>query len=512
MAQGFDFFELRRGSEFIPVHRHFSLLLRAVKRKSHLYFLLASLIMKIRQNLPKNSFNIIALCTGFSFFFLSCKSLDPTALLPLPQVPPASSYVNVPVEIPTNTLTNLVNQVLPPRLFNEKGMDMGNGIVGDVGFERNGMIQLVPLDSQRLQVTFPIRVRGEVGLKPGGLRNLFQSKIPIDQALSPVVVINPQLNPNWTLGISEFELMDLGGKIGLSALGMEIDLSSMVRNEIREFARQNLTSKPDLINLKPVVESIWNQVGRPVTVDLEGKKMAFSIRPDSVKIREYLVPSKGFHLDLGLSGKVQTHPASAAPSRPSPLSKITSNQDPSNRLEINIPLHLTYGEMDQMIQKAIAEQVIRINKKYLFQPSNFRSRAYGDRLGILMDFIATANDGEQIGGEFFLVGKPVFDESNSVLAFEKVDFALSTDSNKARLGAQLKRGKISNQLNQKLRFSLQEVIQGSLAGVADRLSIQTPYGDLKLDNLKVSPGGFYPTATGMDIQIKATGQVNILWK
>ena len=473
---------------------------------------MANSIMKFRQNLPKNSFNFLALCAGLTTFFSSCKSLDPAASLPLPQVPAASSYVNVPVEIPAVTLTNLVNQVVPPTLFNEKGMDLGNGIVGDLGFVRNGMIQLAPLDSQRLQVTLPIRIRGEVGLKPGGLRNLFQSKIPLDQTLSPVVVINPQLNPNWTLGISEFELMDLGGKIGLSALGMEIDLSSMVRNEIREFARQNLTSKPDLINLKPVVESIWNQVGRPVTVDLEGKKMAFSIRPDSVKIREYLVPSKGFHLDLGLSGKVQTHPASAAPSRPSPLPKITPNLDPSNRLEINIPLHLTYGELDQMIQQAVAGQVIRINKKYLFQPSNFRSRAYGDRLGILMDFIATANDGEQIGGEFFLVGKPVFDESNSVLAFEKVDFALSTDSNKARLGAQLKRGKISNQLNQKLRFSLKEVLEGSLKGVKERLALQTPYGNLKLDNLNVVPDGFYPTATGMDIRIKATGQVNILWK
>jgi hypothetical protein len=468
--------------------------------------------MKFRQNLPKNSFNVLALFAGFTFFFSSCKSLDPAASFPLPQVPPASSYVNVPVEIPTTTLTNLVNQVLPTTLFNEKGMDLGNGIAGDIGFVRNGMIQLMPLDSQHLQVTFPIRIRGEVGLKPGGLRNLFQSKIPLDQSLSPVLVINPQLNPNWTLGISEFELMDLGGKIGLSALGMEIDLSSMVRNEIREFARQNLTSKPDLINLKPLVESTWNQVGRPVSVELEGKKIAFSIQPDSVKIREYLVPSKGFHLDLGMSGKVQSHPASATPTRSSPLPKISINQDQSNRLEINIPLHLTYGELDQMIQRAFEGQVIRINKKYLFNPSNFRTRAYGDRLGILMDFMATSEDGEQISGEFFLVGKPVFDPSSSVLAFEKVDFALSSDSNKAKLGAQLKRGKISSQLNQRLKFSLKEVLKGSLDGVADRLSLQTPYGDFKLVNLNMSPDGFFPTATGMDIRVKATGQVNILWK
>jgi hypothetical protein len=468
--------------------------------------------MKFRQNLPKNSFILSLLTGGFLFFFSSCKSLDPSASLPLVTAPQASSYVNVPLEIPSNTLTNLANQVIPPTLFSQQRMDLGNGILGDLNFLRNGMIQLTSLDSQRIQVTFPIRIQGEVGLKPGGLRNLFQSKIPIDQVLSPVLVINPQINPDWTIGISEFELMDLGGKIGLSALGMEIDLSPMVRKEIREFARQNLTSKPNLVNLRPLVESTWNQVGRPVLVEFGGKKMAFSIRPDSIRIREYLVPQRGVHLDLGLAGQVQSHPASAIPSRPFPLPRLSPNTDSSNQLEINIPLHLTYAELDRMITEAFEGQTIRINKQYLFNPSNFRTKAFGERLGIWMDFLATDTQGEEIAGEFFLVGMPVFDPVSKVLAFEKVEFALNSNSNKAKLGAMLKRGKISNQLNQRLRFSLDQALSESLEGITNRLSLQTPFADLKLDGLEVYPAGFFPTATGMDILIKSRGQVAVSWK
>jgi hypothetical protein len=247
-------------------------------------------------------------------------------------------------------------------------------------------------------------------------------------------------------------------------------------------------------------------------VDFGGKKMAFSIRPESVSIRENLVPKAGMNLALGMVGQVQTHASSSAPTRPFPLPKLSQNSDSTNRLDLTIPLHLTYTELDRMITDALKGQTIRINKQYLFQPSNFRTKAFGDRLGIWMDFLATDGEGEDIAGELFLAGLPVFDAASKVLAFEKVEFALNSNSNKAKLGAMLKRGKISNQLNKRLRFSLDQVLSESLSGIANRMAIQTPYADFKLADLEVAPNGFYPTATGMDIRVQAKGRVDIRWK
>ena len=103
---------------------------------------------------------------------------------------------------------------------------MGNGLVGEFVFSRNGEIQLRGLDQQRLEVIFPLTIQGEVGLKPGGIRNLLQTKVPISSNLAPVFVINPELQPNWYVGIPEFELLDLGGRLTLSVLGIELDLSA----------------------------------------------------------------------------------------------------------------------------------------------------------------------------------------------------------------------------------------------------------------------------------------------
>lgn len=466
--------------------------------------------MKIQ--IPVRTTHFVKLIPIVLVLFSACKSLDPTLKPETKPVPPAISRVNVPVEIPMETLQNLLNQRIPPILFEEKGMDLGNGIIGDLTFTRNGLTQLKAVDENKIQVQLPIRVKGEVGLKPGGLRNLFQSKIPLDQSFAPIILINPEVNKNWALGISEFELLDLGGKMSFNVLGMELDLSQLIRNEIDDFAAKNISSKPDLVRLKPVVEQIWSEVGKPVFVNFQGKKMAFSIQPDSVKFSEQFSPDGEFKINLGMSGKVNSHPAAAAPSRPFPLPSLTENTKADNSLEIRIPISLTYAEIDALLRENFENQAIRVNKTTVFRPANFKSQAFGEKLGISMDFHAEQTNGQQIDGKLFLVGLPGYDSENQVLIFEQVNFHLESDSRKAKTAAALKKGKIIRELNQKLRFPMAEVLAESLGGIQERLAFDTPIADLKIIDLEIYPDGFYPTPTGLEIQLKATGKTEISWK
>lgn len=466
--------------------------------------------MKIKKNVWSYLFaKLIVLILIFSG---ACKSLDPTLNPASIPVPAAFSAVNVPVQVPMETLQNLLNQRIPPVLFEEKAMDLGNGVIGDLNFSKNGMTIIQAEDKEKIRVELPVRIRGEVGLKPGGLRNLFQSKIPLDKSFSPIFLVNPEVNENWSMGISEFELVDLGGKMTFSVLGMELDLSQLIAREIENYAAKNLTSKPDLIRLKPLVDQLWNQMGKPVFVVFQGKKMAFSIQPDSVKLSENFTQEGIYTINLGLRGKVNYHPADAAPSRPFPLPRLTENTNSDNSLNIRIPLRLSYEEIDELLSENFANQAIRVNKTTTFIPSNFKSRSYGEKLGISMDFHAEQVNGKNIDGELFLVGSPTFDSKNQVLIFDQVNFNLESDSRKAKTAAALKKGKIIRQLNKKLRFPMAEVLEGSLSGIKERLAFETPIADLKIIDLEIYPDGFYPTATGLEIQLKATGKVDISWK
>ena len=436
-------------------------------------------------NFPSTIKRALIFWIGTGILAVSCKSLDPAASLPLPTVPSTKSSLNIPLEIPFSTLTAVANRETPMLIFRQRGMDVGNGLVGDFDFSRNGKIQLRALDQQRLEVVFPLKIQGEVGLKPGGLRNLLQTKVPINQSLAPVFVINPQVQSNWYLGISEFELLDLGGK---------------------------LTSKPNLLALKPLMETVWNQVGKPMVVEVEGKKTGLSIRPDSVKLREYFQPNKGLHLDLGFQGQVQVHPATALPSRASPLPKISANMDASNRIELQLPLELTYAELDALIQQSFGGQSIPMNKTYRFNATQFRTQAYGDRIGITVAFTAVSTKGGELTGELFLVGQPVYDPATQVLRVDNLDFVMKSGSAKAMLGTMIKKGRIHRQLSQRMKMPLGETIGESLKGLQGRLSLQTSVANLSIQGLQIVPLGFYPTATGLAIPLKATATTAIQWK
>ncbi|HSF55252.1 MAG TPA: DUF4403 family protein, partial [Algoriphagus sp.] len=175
-------------------------------------------------------------------------------------------------------------------------------------------------------------------------------------------------------------------------------------------------------------------------------------------------------------------------------------------------LSLTYAEINEVLSENFENQQIRVNKTTVFTPGNFRSQAYGEKLGIKMDFHAEQSNGNAVDGELFLVGLPSYDSEEQVLKFDKVNFHLESDSKKAKMASSLKKGKIIRQLNQKLRFEMAEVMEESLGGIRERLAFQTPYADLKIIDLEIFPDGFYPTSTGLEIQLKATGKVDIAWK
>ncbi|GAB2494173.1 hypothetical protein GCM10027164_25270 [Algoriphagus taiwanensis] len=438
--------------------------------------------------------------------------MDPTSAPASPPVPNAYSRVNVPLEIPFETLSQLVNQRIPPVLFAEEGLDLGSGVRGDLNFSRDGWIQVKGVDSSRLELTVPLKVTGEVGLKPGGLRNLFQNKIPINQSLSPVFQVDPKIFPNWALGVSDFELLDLGGKMGLNFMGLELDLSTLIQKEVSAYASEKLEGKKDLLQLKPLVDQAWSEAGKPVFVDLLGKKMAFSIQPDSVKIHEKVDVDRGYQLFLGLSGKVNPHPASAAPSRAFPLPSFSDNVMEDNYLEIRVPLFLGYAELNELLDSNFENQRIPISKSAYFSPSNFQTQAFGEKLGIWMDFIAVEKEDKEITGRLFLVGKPDFDPEEKTLIFREVDFYLESESGRAKLGAKLKRGKIIRQLNSKMRFPLEETFAMGLEGIENRLGLQTPIADLKVVGLEMAPEGFYPGKLGLSIHLMATGEVEVRWK
>jgi hypothetical protein len=99
-----------------------------------------------------------------------------------------------------------------------------------------------------------------------------------------------------------------------------------------------------------------------------------------------------------------------------------------------------------------------------------------------------------------------------VLRVDNLDFVMKSGSAKAMLGTMIKKGKINKQLSQRMKMPLGETIGESLKGLQGRLSLQTSVANLAIQGLLIVPIGFYPTATGLAVPLKATATTAIQWK
>lgn len=466
--------------------------------------------MKIQTNLIRRKY--------LNLFFLgllilaSCKSFNPHQNPTPLQAPPAFSSVNLPVTVPQNSLYKIINQAIPAVLLEEENLEMGNSAEGSLKLSRNGNPSFTSLDSQRIQLTLPLKIQGRVGLQKKGLGSFLQTKIPLDEAISPVIIVNPTINPDWSLAIKDFELVDLGGKINLEVLGMQVDLSGIVEKEITKWAAENLNSANSLLNLKSFVDLAWNQVGRPFFIGWEDERSAFSIQPDSVKLKEFFDENQDLNIWLGLNGRVNTHPADAAPTRAFPLPKLTENNNSENKLEITLPWTLSYSQLDRLLGENLNNIPIRVDKKTVLTPSNIRSQSFGEYLQINMDFFAAQENGKNLDGKLYIIGKPAFDEATNSLYFSDINFKMESGNLGAQTSVGLKKRKIIKQIEKRAVFPLGDTLEEGLGNIQERLSLKTGIADLSILNLQIIPENFYPTKNGLTIHMKATGKVDLTWK
>lgn len=465
--------------------------------------------MNLHNQAVKKSFLLISI---FGILLSACKSLSPINEPEPSPVPPAPvSEVNVPVLVPKTTLTRLINSQVPQTLIQENGMGFGTGIEGDLLISRNGPITWTALDSQLIELKVPIKILGEVGLKKSGLGNFLRTKLPLNETLEPIIVIDPVINPDWSVGISSFELIDLGGNLDLEILGMELDLTDLLRKEIKKRGEQYFSENATIVNLKPIVDLAWAQVGKPFQVELEGIQTAFSIQPQEIQFKEFFDQGESLNIWLGLKGKVNSHPASAAPSRAFPLPDLSANENGNNQLDILMPLTLKYEELDRLLAINLDNKVFRIDKKTTMIPSEIRTQAYGELVAVSMNFFAEQSNGKTLEGSIFAVGKPMYDSESRQVFFKDINFKLESGNLGAQTTASLKKRKIIKNIEKRAVFPIGELLDESLESIQDRLGLATPIASLQIQNLQIDPAGFYPTQNGLMIQIAAKGTVGVDW-
>ena len=457
---------------------------------------------------------LIPICV-LIFVFSACKSIKPerppvSSDLELPQ---AISKANVPIEIPLSYIESNLNKDWNSKLFAEKGLPIGSGLTTDIDVTRTGKIALTGLENNTIRVKIPINLRGDLKIEKKVFGQVLSTNFPFNENISPEISFIPEISSNWDLGIKNLQIENWGRSMKYNLLGFEIDLDKVVKSQLQTVLDNQLSAANlSQFDFKNIAQETWDVFSEPYTIEQDGLEVHFFSVPNKLKVRDEITLDQKLILYLGMEGEVVSKIGSKPIVPKSPLPDIDFNENKENKLELILPLILSYEDLDGYLNNEMSGKTIRLDSKTDMMPTNLKTQKYGDKTLLSMDFTGIRKGKREIKGKMYFAGKPVFDTETESLRFDEPEFDVKSDNGMANIGIRLKKRKIINQIKKMGAYPVGDFLRAARREMEQQGFFETDFATFQVKNPTLDLEGIYNTDEDVRIYLKVIGQMEVKLK
>src|SRR5690606_23873593 len=145
---------------------------------------------------------------------------------------------------------------------------------------------------------------------------------------------------------------------------------------------------------------------------------------------------------IGIEGEVVSHVGRRPQTKPSPLPGLFYNEDTSNRLDITLPIAISYSALDDYLNQELSGKAFKVDNQTTIFPKAISTQSFGDRALVQMEFNLERSGKKDLSGELYLVGKPSFDPDKEAIVFDEIEFDLNTKNILANSASWLKQAQL----------------------------------------------------------------------
>ena len=449
------------------------------------------------------------------FVFSACKSIKPERPPASSdrELPQAISKVNVPIEIPLSYIESNLNKDWNSKLFAEKGLMIGSGLTTDIDVNRTGKIALTGLENNTIRVKIPINLRGDLKIEKKVFGQVLSTNFPFNENISPEISFIPEISSNWDLGIKNLQIENWGRSMKYNLLGFEIDLDKVVKSQLQTVLDNQLSAANlSQFDFKNIAQETWDVFSEPYTIEQDGLEVHFFSVPNKLKVRDEITLDQKLILYLGMEGEVVSKIGSKPIVPKSPLPDIDFNENKENKLELILPLILSYEDLDGYLNNEMSGKTIRLDSKTDMMPTNLKTQKYGDKTLLSMDFTGIRKGKREIKGKMYFAGKPVFDTETESLRFDEPEFDVKSDNGMANIGIRLKKRKIINQIKKMGAYPVGDFLRAARREMEQQGFFETDFATFQVKNPTLDLEGIYNTDEDVRIYLKVIGQMEVKLK
>jgi hypothetical protein len=458
----------------------------------------------------------------YSIFFLllaaniGCSSLKlngPEAEALPPALPKAEMSIHLGLEIPLSFLQKKINESLQQQLFQENGLELGNGLFADVDLQKNGRLSLAATEEGKLLVGLPVFLDGKVRLEKRIFGQKISSAIPFQETLSPQISFLPQINSDWTFGIEELDILSWGKSLQYDLLGFNIDFEPLVKKKMISIMEDQLLSGSlKSLDFKTIADDFWSTFGKPRYIENGLSNTYLYTRPEKLAIYDEFTRDQMLLLNIGLEGEMLRQKDRPLATQIAPLPPVSREKVEGNEFSITLPIFIGFEEMADYLNQLLSDSLIMVDKQTRLLPQKFTLRQFGERTLVTMDFIGKRTGKKDINGTFYLAGKPVYDAPSKAIVLDNVDFKLVTKNFFANTSNWMKRRKVLKAIQKRAVFPIGEYLGEARSALQKEGQLNINLFALSLQSPEIFIDGIFPSTTGLNVYVRTAAGIATQWK
>lgn len=471
--------------------------------------------MDLRQK-AKGFGRIILLLTGLLVTFIifnTCKSVRipaPPEVAQIPVLTLKTSYISVPILIDVMDLETKINREMTGLLYEDNSLEDNNNDnlmykawkLNNFSFSING---------NELSYRLPLKLWIKTGFKI----DKFGITVSDYREFNGAIVLNYKtqinINPDFTLTTKttsngfewiETPTIKIAGRDISVKFVADIILKAgnkMINKEIDEAITK-------YIDLRKYMQEVWTMVQKPVEVNKE-YNLWLKINPSEI----YSTPIIGNNnkINFGIALKSvneiimsQETPAYSVNSK-LPQLGFKNSLDPYFSLFVNTAI--TFSKANELLQKEISGKEFSFGKRKI---KIEKINIYGSN----DKFVVALTSSGSFKGEFFLSGKPVYNDENKSIEIKELDFDINTKNTLIKTADWLLHGGLIKIIAPKLKYSLADRFVETKKQIEEYLDGSKSISGItfkgELDNMTIDD--IYISTQAINVVINVDGKLSIL--
>ncbi len=440
----------------------------------------------------------------------------PERVPPPPRERPAlRSTLAVPIEIPVEEISTLVNNVVRQDLYSVRDRRVRKGLLRlrlDMDIRRNGAIYTSTRGGEVIN-SLPLRAEGRVRVPPG-----------IWRSFSTTFVVHAStavgLGTDWTTEARTYGAFTWESTPSIKVAGLNISVKGTAEKAL---ARQLVKVAPRIdriieerVNLRRRVDRVWESLREPISISKE-PPIWLTIRP----VETYFSPgvSQGDTLVFGLQmhafveTTVGDKPALAVQDSLPPLHPLPDSlaADSLRGFQVNLPVSITYDDARTLLAKALADKDYAVRDQVAIKVSEIDLYGHRDSLVARVDFGADVTDTFlETKGRVYLTGLPVYEAATQTIRVDSFNYDVHSYNALAEAADWIFREDFLEQTRAYLVFPLAEKLTLAKQRLEEALLDRRLGKNIILNGHidELVPASLYLVEDGINVDVYARGQLN----